>query len=510
MSVDSAPPIFTATGICKRYGSVTVLDDVALDIRAGEIHALLGANGAGKSTLCKVISGLVPNDGGTMRLSSAPYSPRNKQDAEAHGIQMVQQEFNQIATLSVAENLMLSAMPSMGGIIRYGELSRRARVALDRFGLDDIEPETVVGTLGVGRQQMVEIATALDRECRLLILDEPTAALSATETRRLFDQLSILRDEGVGILYISHRLDEVAQITDRVTVLRDGQEVGTHATASLTTDQMVDLMSGQDTQAESQFVSQVTSDHAITVRGISGGPIQNVSFTVRRGERLGISGLVGSGRTELLRLIFGADRATAGEVFVGNSSTGQRMTCPRDAVRAGMAMVTEDRKQNGLLLSESIRTNTSLCSLAKLFSWGGLLRRKRERQVAEQMVDTMETRCRDIEQSVATLSGGNQQKVAVSKWLVHDAEVFFFDEPTRGIDVPARRRIYRLFDSLARSGKGIVIVSSDLEELLETCDRILVISAGRMVAEFDRDHWSADDMMQAAFLGYKTTSEPAA
>lgn len=494
--------LLTATGVTKRYGNVTVLNDVSLDVRRGEVHALLGANGAGKSTLCKVISGLIRSDASTMQLAGQPYAPGDKQAAESVGVQIVQQELNLIKTLSVAENIMLGVMPSTAGVIRREELHRRAAIALDRFGLADVDPDTIVGQLGVGRQQMVEIASALDRDCRLLILDEPTAALTAGETARLFDQIARLKANGVGIIYISHRLDEVTTISDRVTVLRDGKYVCTRDTESISTDEMVELMSGENTASFHSFVSYATSKPAIAIRGLSGGIVNDVSFSVRIGERVGIAGLVGSGRTELLRLIFGADRATSGDVAIAAADVGLRFRHPREAVAHGLAMVTEDRKQNGLLLSQSIRVNTTLVALAKRFSLGGLLRQSGEHRATTDMVDSMETRCNDIEQLVGTLSGGNQQKVAVSKWLVRDADVYLFDEPTRGIDVPARRRIYRLFESLAQSGKAMVIVSSDLGELFETCDRILVMSAGRLVAEFGRDSWSTEEIMRASFSGY--------
>lgn len=499
-------PLFSATDITKCYGRVTVLDGVNVSVEAGEIHALLGANGAGKSTLCKIISGLIQADSGTMTLGGKPLHPADKQSAERLGVEIVQQELNLISTLTVAENILLTRMPQSCGIIRKRQLARRARRALDRFGLQDISTDTVVASLGVGRQQMIEIATALDRDCKLLILDEPTAALSVGETQRLFEFLRVLRDNGIGIIYISHRLDEIADLSDRVTVLRDGKHICTRDTASLTTDQMIEAMSGETGQIHRSFRSFTTDTTAIRVDGISGGVVDDVSFSVRRGERLGIAGLVGSGRTELLRLIFGADVAQSGDVAIGEQPR-QRFSHPRQAVDAGIAMVTEDRKQNGLLLSQSIRANTTLCTLRKRFASLGVIRQRHERGVTEEMVESLQTRCNDIEQTVRTLSGGNQQKVAVSKWLVRDEDVFLFDEPTRGIDVSARRRIYQLFESLAESGKAIVIVSSDLEELMETCDRIGVMSAGRWAGEFHRGDWTADQIMQAAFSGCATSRE---
>ncbi len=497
--------LLAVRGLTKRYNTVTVLDRVSFDLRAGEIHALLGANGAGKSTLCRIIAGLVPPSAGEMTVLAQSYLPLNKQAAEAAGVQIVQQELNLIPTLSVAENVMLSRMPSRAGVIRRRELHARTRRALDRFGLEDVATETLVAALGVGRQQMIEIAAALDCDCRILILDEPTAALSSAETKRLFEWLDKLREQQVGIIYISHRLDELARLADRVTVLRDGQHVCTKPATGLSADVMVDLMTGEREGSATghQHQSCATDRIALRVEGItSGTALQDVSFEVHAGERLGIAGLIGSGRTELLRAIYGADIADRGSVVVGESEQRQQFRHPSRAVAAGLAMVTEDRKQNGLLLEQSIRVNTTLCALRRRFSTRGLIRRRAEQKSTEEMCRNMETTCTSIEQTAATLSGGNQQKVAVAKWLVRDAEVFLFDEPTRGIDVAARRRIYRLFDALAGDGKALVIVSSDLDELFETCDRIAVMSAGRLVATFGRDDWSHEKIMQAAFAGY--------
>jgi len=497
-------PLLTTTDISKRFGPVTVLDSVSLNVQAGEIHALIGANGAGKSTFCRIISGLLPRDSGSMSLAGEVYLPPDKQSAERAGVQIVQQELNQVATLTVAENIFLTRMPSLLGVIRTRQLASQARRVLDHFGLQDVAADAVMGTLGVGRQQMVEIATALDRQCKVLILDEPTAALGVRETERLFERLRTLREQGMGIIYISHRLDEIATLSDRVTVLRDGKHVCTQKTSQLTTDQMVDLMAGGASSANSAFQSYTAEKTALEVEDISAGMVQNVSFSVRRGERLGITGLVGSGRTELLRAIFGADTASQGTVCIGDQP-GRLFSHPSQAVAAGLALVTEDRKTNGLLLRQPIWLNTSLGSLGKRFASLGVIRNQNERQAVQAMVEQLETKCTSIDQLVATLSGGNQQKVAIAKWLVRDASVFFFDEPTRGIDVAARRRIYKLIESLAQAGKAVVIVSSDLDELLETCDRIGVISAGKWINDFNRGSWSPDQIMQAAFAGYRQT-----
>lgn len=503
-------PLLEVTSLTKRYGEQTVLLDCQLEVRAGEIHTLLGGNGAGKSTMVRIIAGLVNRTAGQMKLAGQSYEPKNKRDAEVAGVEIVQQEFNLIPTLTVAENLLLTRLPSTAGVINYHELHRHAQAALDRLELSGIATDAIVETLGVGQQQMIEIAAALDRKCRLLILDEPTAALSNAEAESLFQWLNKLRSQGVGIIYISHRLDEVSRLSDRVTVLRDGGYVGTYEAANLSTDQMVELMTG-DVHLATHHNPPASSTHgekaalkaiALQVSGLTGGIVQDVSFEVSRGEILGITGLVGAGRSELLRLIFGADIATSGDIRIGASDVPRRFRHPSEAVAAGVAMVTEDRKKNGLLLSQSIRMNSTLAALGKCFHRWGIIRSGAEVASTEQHRQSMEIRCESIEQHTSTLSGGNQQKVVIARWLATGADVFLLDEPTRGIDVPARRRIYRLVDTLAAEGKGVVMVSSDLEELLETCDRIAVMSNGKLVKTFARQEMSHDAIMQAAFSGY--------
>ena len=489
--------------LTKHYGTVTVLDDFSFDVRSGEIHALLGANGAGKSTLCKIVAGLIPSSAGRMTFDGQDYGPRDRQSAELCGVQIIQQELNLIPTLSVAENLLFTRLPNRGGVIRSGTLHRKARSILDQFGLPDIDGETSVGSLGVGRQQMVEIAAALACECRLLILDEPTAALSGAETAQLFSWLNQLRQQGVAMIYISHRLDEIVRLTDRITILRDGRYVCTHNTPDVSTAEMVRLTSGDSVGSSTHsHKSCVVNQIALKVDAITCGIVKDVSFNVRRGERLGVAGLVGSGRTELLRAVFGADIATSGKLSLRSEEPQPCFRSPAQAVAAGLAMVTEDRKYDGLLLSHSVRSNSSLAALQARFSARGLIDSQTEHQCVESLCQTLDIRSTGVHQPVGMLSGGNQQKVAVAKWLIRDADVFLFDEPTRGIDVAARQRIYQLFESLAQDGKAVVIASSDLEELLDNCDRILVMSAGRVAAEFERGEWTEEKITQAAFSGY--------
>ena len=504
--------MFLAKSISKKYGNVVVLREVDFDLASGEIHALLGANGAGKSTLCKIISGLLSPSTGTMDLDGDSYRPTGKREAEERGVQIIQQELNLIATLSIAENMFLSRLPHRGGVIRKRRLDIDSRDALTPFGLAHLDPRMSVGRLGVGQQQMIEIATAISRDCKVLILDEPTSALSDAESKILFDRLDDLRARGVALLYISHRLEEIREIADRVTVLRDGQKVCTRSIDQLSSDDMVRLMGGDDPansiHAARQFHSHIetSAEPVLSVRGLTYGRVKDISFEVRAGERFGLTGLVGSGRTELLRTVFGADTASSGTVQVGERKP-VRFSHPAQAVAEGLAFATEDRKCTGLLLSRSVRENVTLVSLARRFSRRGLVDGRRQRRAVREICNRLATRRTNDEQPVGELSGGNQQKVAVAKWLMEEATVFLFDEPTRGIDAAARRRLYQLFEEMAGSGKGIVIVSSDLDELFETCDTIGVMRDGRLSNCFSRGTWSKEAILQASFSGVGATVE---
>jgi ribose transport system ATP-binding protein len=490
-------------GLHKSY-TVPVLTDVALHLRPGEVHALVGANGAGKSTLSRIISGLTEMDSGEMEIGGMPYRPRKKSEAEAAGVQMVMQELNLVGTLSIAENIFLNRLPRSFGLIDLPKLHRSAVEALASVGLDDLDPTIPAGALGVGKRQLVEIAAALARPCRILILDEPTAALTDPEIELLFRHVRRLRDGGVGILYISHRMEEILEIGDRVTVLRDGRIVLTRDAAAVTADGLVRAMVGAQPVVTSHRRSKTFGDVALRVESLSRAPlVQDVTLDVRQGEILGLAGLVGSGRTETLRAIYGADRAESGIVRRGDGPP-LKIDRPRDAVRAGIGMVPEDRKEQGLMLPLSIRINTTLARMSAVTRRGSWISETAEHDVAERMRDRLGVHCRSVEQPVFELSGGNQQKVVMSRWLLRDCDVLLFDEPTRGIDVGAKQTIYELLFDLAAEGRAVVIVSSELRELMAICDRIAVMSAGRLVATFDADEWSEDAIMAAAFSGYIT------
>ncbi len=494
--------LLNVSGVSKSY-SALVLDAVNLDVRAGEVHALVGENGAGKSTLAKIIAGLVRPDSGTMVLEGRPFSPTSKSDGEKLGVRLVMQELNLVPTLTVAENIFFDTIPHRFGWVDYGRLNARAHGAMAEVGLADLDPACPVGALGVGQQQLVEIARGLSGRCRLLILDEPTAALTDPEIERLFAQVAKLKASGAGLIYISHRLEEIKTIADRITVLRDGRAVTTRMASELTLEEIVRLMVGRDLTGVAESAPQTPGRVALRVEGLQAPPaVRGVSFEARRGEILGFAGLMGSGRTETMRALFGADRAEAGLTFLDGSQTPARIRSPKDAVRQGMALLTEDRKSQGLLLRLPVRANITLMRLRSLSRCGAWIQRRTEDAEAERWASTLGVRCASVEQPAAELSGGNQQKVVIAKWLFRNCDILIFDEPTRGIDVGAKFEIYRLLAQLAREDKAILVVSSDLKELLAICHRIAVMSAGRVAACFERGTWTEEAIMTAAISGY--------
>ncbi|HDZ3382506.1 TPA: sugar ABC transporter ATP-binding protein [Pseudomonas aeruginosa] len=501
MSSD-ALPLLSIRGVGKTYAQ-PVLAEIDLQLFGGEVLALTGENGAGKSTLSKIVGGLERPGAGSLELLGRPYAPGSRREAEALGVRMVMQELNLLPTLSVAENLFLHDLPRRAGWIDRRRLRAAAREAMAQVGLEAIDPDTLVGDLGIGHQQMVEIARNLIGDCRLLILDEPTAMLTAREVDMLFEQVERLRERGVAIVYISHRLEELARISQRIAVLRDGRLVCVEPIERYDADQLVTLMVGRELGERFDLGPRQTGAPLLRVERLSRrGKVHEVSFEVRAGEIFGISGLIGSGRTELLRLIYGADRADGGQVLLGDPPQRLSLRSPADSVRQGAALITEDRKGEGLLLDQSISANLALGNLPAL-ARHGVIDRRREEALARRQVEALRVRCADTAQAVGELSGGNQQKVVIGRWLERDCQVLLFDEPTRGIDVGAKFDIYALLAELTRRGKALVVVSSDLRELMLICDRIGVLSAGRMVDTFERDAWTQDALLAAAFAGYK-------
>ncbi|WP_058876731.1 sugar ABC transporter ATP-binding protein [Pseudomonas aeruginosa] len=501
MSSD-ALPLLSIRGVGKTYAQ-PVLAEIDLQLFGGEVLALTGENGAGKSTLSKIVGGLERPGAGSLELLGRPYAPGSRREAEALGVRMVMQELNLLPTLSVAENLFLHDLPRRAGWIDRRRLRAAAREAMAQVGLEAIDPDTLVGDLGIGHQQMVEIARNLIGDCRLLILDEPTAMLTAREVDMLFEQVERLRERGVAIVYISHRLEELARISQRIAVLRDGRLVCVEPIERYDADQLVTLMVGRELGERFDLGPRQTGAPLLRVERLSRrGKVHEVSFEVRAGEIFGISGLIGSGRTELLRLIYGADRADGGQVLLGDPPQRLSLRSPADSVRQGVALITEDRKGEGLLLDQSISANLALGNLPAL-ARHGVIDRRREEALARRQVEALRVRCAVSAQAVGELSGGNQQKVVIGRWLERDCQVLLFDEPTRGIDVGAKFDIYALLAELTRRGKALVVVSSDLRELMLICDRIGVLSAGRMVNTFERDAWTQDALLAAAFAGYK-------
>jgi len=492
-----------ADGMVKDYPGARALDRVDFALRAGEVHALVGENGAGKSTLMRLLGGITKPTAGRMLLDGASYAPPSRIAAEHLGIRFVMQELNLVSTLSAAENIFLDALPSRFGFVRRTALDAAARAAMATVGLTEIDPRTPVGALGVGEQQMVEIARGLAGKCRVLILDEPTASLTDREAELLFENIARLRRDGIAVVYISHRMEEILRLADRVTILRDGQVVSTHAASELTIDEIVRRMVGRDIGDADTVSTAQPGPPMLRVENLClGARVRDVSFSVQPGEILGFAGLMGSGRTETMRAIFGADRPVSGRIWLGGLDAPARIRGPRDAVRLGVALLTEDRKGQGLLLPRSIRENVTLADMRSVTAPGGWIRRGVEAATARRWVERLAVRCAGADQAAGELSGGNQQKVVLARWLHRDCRVIIFDEPTRGIDVGAKFELYKLMRELAAAGKALVVVSSDLKELLGLCDRIAVMSAGRVAEVFDRGAWTEDRIMAAALSGH--------
>ncbi len=502
MSASAQATVLSVSGIGKTYAQ-PVLSDIDLTLMRGEVLALTGENGAGKSTLSKIIGGLVMPTSGQMQFQGRPYAPASRNQAEKLGVRMVMQELNLLPTLTVAENLFFDQLPNRGGWINRKRLREDATKAMAQVGLEAIDPDTLVGELGIGHQQMVEIARNLIGDCHVLIFDEPTAMLTAREVGMLFDQITRLQERGVSIIYISHRLEELARVAQRIAVLRDGKLVCVDAMANYNSEQLVNLMVGRELGEQIDLGQRRIGEIALSVRGLSRcDKVRNVSFDVRAGEIFGISGLIGAGRTELLRLIYGADPADSGSIEVGRPLRAVHVRSPVEAVRHGIALITEDRKGEGLLLSQSISANIALGNMAAISS-GGVVDANAEMALAQRQVDAMRIRSSSPTQLVSELSGGNQQKVVIGRWLERDCQVMLFDEPTRGIDVGAKFDIYALLGELTRQGRALVVVSSDLRELMLICDRIGVLSAGRLIDTFERGAWTQDELLAAAFAGYQ-------
>lgn len=476
----NAPPLLRMRGIEKTYPGVQALRGVDLELRAGEVLALVGENGAGKSTLIKILGGAVASDAGSIHVDGRPVQLRGPTAALRAGVSVIYQEFNLVPALTARENIFLGQEPSRFGWLPVSLEHRRSRELFKRIGVA-IDPETPCRDLTVAQQQVVEIAKALSREAKVVVMDEPSAALSPRETRHLFAVIRELQAQGIGVIYISHRLNEVFEIADRVMVLRDGAHVGTRPIGELTRDRIIEMMVGRTLETEFPKQPAPLGPPRLVACGLRRGrAVRDVSFEVRRGEVLALTGLVGAGRTETARLIFAADRRDAGTVSLDGRPLSLRS--PRDAIAAGICLLTEDRKSQGLVLGRSVLENFGLPNMNR-FAPGGFLRLRREAAALDGYVDQMQIKLASRNQAAGTLSGGNQQKIVLAKWLERNAEVVIFDEPTRGIDVGAKYEIYLLINRLAALGKAVLMISSELPEVLGMSDRILVMHEGRITGE---------------------------
>ncbi len=475
-----APPLLQMRGIVKSFPGVKALRGVDLELRKGEVLALLGENGAGKSTLMRILGGAHKADEGSILIDGRETPFSSPQDSRAAGIAVIYQEFNLVPGLTAVENIFLGRETTRAGLIDQRSERASAAALFQRLGAE-VDLDTPCRRLTTAQQQLVEIAKALAFDARILVMDEPSAALTSHEVARLFEIIRDLRSQGISIIYISHRLDEVFTITDRVTVLRDGRHVGGRPTAEITRSQMIELMVGRELTDEFPRRSTTPGPVRLEVSGLRRGrAVRDVSFSVRRGEILALTGLVGAGRTETVRLLFGADPREAGEIRLDGRLLAIRS--PSDAIAAGIGLLTEDRKMQGLVLGHSVRENFGLPNLERL-STNGFVQMGAERAEFARYVEQLQIKIPDQEQRAGNLSGGNQQKVVLAKWLARNCEVLIFDEPTRGIDVGAKFEIYLLMNALVAAGKSVVMISSELPEVLGMADRILVLHEGHVTGE---------------------------
>ncbi|MDP9602334.1 UNVERIFIED_ORG: ribose transport system ATP-binding protein [Variovorax paradoxus] len=502
-------PVVAIRDLSKAFAGVRALDRAQFELLPGEVHALMGENGAGKSTLMKVLAGVYRKDSGEVLLDGRPVDIESPRAAQALGIGIIHQELNLMNHLSAAQNIFIGREPRgrFGVFIDEEAMCSEAQRIFERMNLK-LDPRTPVGELTVARQQMVEIAKALSFESRVLIMDEPTAALNNEEVADLFRIIARLKSRGVAIVYISHKMDELKRIADRVTVMRDGQYIATVPMATTPMDTLIAMMVGRQlAEAEHEMPDTSGNEVVLEARGIRrGSMVRDASFVLRRGEILGFAGLMGAGRTELARAVFGADRIEAGEVFVHGKKVSIRS--PEDAVAHGIGYLSEDRKHFGLATGMDVETNIALASMKRFLSGGFFIDQAAVESAGERYVRQLGIKTPSVRQQVRLLSGGNQQKIVIAKWLLRDCSVLFFDEPTRGIDVGAKAEIYRLLNELAAQGKAIVIISSELPEVLRMSHRVLVMCEGRITGELAAREASQEKIMQLATRREAATAAP--
>lgn len=482
--------------VSKSFPGVKALDDVTFNLKSGEVLALLGENGAGKSTLMKILSGVYTKDSGTMKIFGEEVEDMDPVKAQELGVAIIHQELNMCNHLTVAENIFLGREIIKRGVLAEKEMNREAQRVLDRLNVD-IDPNTLVGDLSVSKQQMVEIAKALSTNAKILIMDEPTSALTSNEIEELFKIINKLKSEGHGIVYISHRLEELAHIVDRVMILRDGQYITSLNYKDTNLDEIISYMVGREITEKFPRIETKRGKKILEVENLnSGKDVRDISFSLYEGEIVGISGLVGAGRTETTRVLFGVDPKDSGKVYIDGKEV--EIKKPMDSINAGMVLVPEDRKKDGLCTKLSIKDNISLPNLDLLSSKLGVINRKKEEDLTEKTVKDLDIRLANVDSDAEGLSGGNQQKIVVGKWLARNSKVVMFDEPTRGIDVAAKVEIYNLMNELKRNGIGVLFVSSELPEILGMSDRILVMADGKITKELDIEDATQDKILRYA------------
>lgn len=489
--------ILTMKDIDKSFPGVHALDHVNFEVKKGEVHALMGENGAGKSTLMKVLTGIYTKDSGSIVYEGKEVEFHNTREAQDKGIVIVHQELNMLGHLTVAQNIFIGREFKKGIRIDDKKMNEEAAKLFQKLHID-IDPAETMGNLTVGKQQMCEIAKAISHEAKVIIFDEPSAALTEAEIEELFKIIRDLRKQQLGIVYISHRMDEIKVITDRVTVMRDGTYVGTLITNDCTKDDIINMMVGRVIYEDPKTESSVAKDAPVVlkVENLNAGRmVQDVSFELRKGEILGFSGLMGAGRTETARAIFGADPKTGGTITINGKKV--EINSPEDAVKCGIGYLSEDRKRYGIVVQKSVAENSTMATMEK-FVKGLFINKKAENKVAQDYVDSLATKTPGVDQLVVNLSGGNQQKVVIAKWLIRNCDILIFDEPTRGIDVGAKNEIYKLMNRLAEEGKSIIMISSEMTEILRMSDRIVVMCEGRKTGEIDISEASQEIIMNMA------------
>jgi ribose transport system ATP-binding protein len=487
-----------AKEITKTFPGVTALKDVTFNLKPGEVHVILGENGAGKSTLIKVLSGVYRQNDGTIYINGQKCSFRKPLDAERQGISTIYQEFNLVEGLSVAENIFLGRLGknrTVARTIAWKKLYKEAVTVLDRLDCK-INPRELVKKLGVAQKQMIEIAKAISKNSKILIMDEPTAVLTDTEISELFKIIDILKKTGVGIIYISHRLEEIIKVGDRITVLRDGEYIETIENKNVNMDALIKMMIGRDLKEKYPQRNSCIGEEVLSVHDIwTHEKLRGASLSVRKGEIVGLFGLVGSGRTELARAIFGADRKTSGIIYFNKQKI--RVDSPRDSIKNGFAYLSEERKKNGLILKASVRDNIVIVALRDMV-WGIIMKLREQFLITKKYVEALQIKTPSILQRVNNLSGGNQQKVVIAKWLCKNSQIFIFDEPTRGIDVGAKVEVYNLMNELVANGAAVLMISSELPEVLGMSDRIYVMSDGCVVGQFAKEDATQENLLGIA------------